>query len=316
MNRAIWGVLCALIFVSLESLQFVFFGGLFQRMDSFLIGVLVFGGTAAGAIGLTLLRRPAQLRIALANPGTLLVLNLCAAGGWIAYLLAVQLIEPAVAFTLFCGAVPLTTLVAALCGMPEASFVRNWIEACGAILIALGLAVLIAITLAGWSGFVRGGVTVALGGLALGIASGAFIAFLMLYARRLDIRGVGPMAQYGLRFPLYLVLSLGGVALGLDAKGEVPLEEIALAAALGLFIMAFPIYAMQRAVSLVPTLTIGAMTSLGPLFVFGFQIIEGRVAHAPATLLGLSIYFAGALLAAFGGSRAEVRGERAARTAV
>ena len=94
-----------------------------------------------------------------------------------------------------------------------------------------------------------------------------------------------------------------------------PAEDIAVAVMIGLFIMAFPIYAVQKAVSLVSALTIGAMTSLGPLFVFGFQMIEGRVDHAPATLTGLAIYFGGALLAAAGSSKAVRRGEKAISTA-
>ena len=199
--------------------------------------------------------------------------------------------------------------------MPEASLVRNRLEAFGTSIIALGLAVLIVITVAGWSGFVRGDVPVAVAGIVLAIASGSLITLMLLYAQRLDRRGVGPMAQFGLRFPLYIVLSIGGVALGLDAKGTVPTEDIAVAVMIGLFIMAFPIYAVQKAVALVSALTIGAMTSLGPLFVFGFQMIEGRVDQAPATLAGLAIYSAGALLAAVGSFKAAGRGETGACSA-
>lgn len=308
MSVGLQGLLWCLAFVILEALQAVYFGSLFQRMDSFLIGTLVFGITTVGAIGVTLWRRPEQITRAFAHGRTLLAVNLCAGGCWIAYLLSVQLIEPAVAFTLFSGAVPLTTLAAAWLGMSEATVVRNRLEALGNGVIALGLVVLIVTTLAGWSGFVRGGGLVALAGVGLGFLSGLLIGLMLLYALRLDRRGVGPLAQFGLRFLLYLVLSVSGVALGLDAKGAVPAEDIAVAVGVGLFIMAFPIYAMQKAVSLVSALTIGAMTSLGPLFVFGFQMIEGRVDHAPATLAGLMIYFVGALLAAAGSSRAAHRG--------
>ena len=315
MNVGVQGLLWCLTFVILEAVQAVYFGGLFQRMDAFLIGSLVFGMTAAGAIGLTMLRRPEEIALALANRGALFFVNLYAAGGWIAYLLAVQLIEPAVAFTMFSGAVPLTMLAAAWFRMPEASLVRNRLEAFGTSIIALGLAVLIVITVAGWSGFVRGDVPVAVAGIVLSIASGSLITLMLLYAHRLDRRGVGPMAQFGLRFLLYIVLSIGGVALGLDAKGTVPTEDIAVAVMIGLFIMAFPIYAVQKAVSLVSVLTIGAMTSLGPLFVFGFQMIEGRVDHAPATLVGLAIYFGGALLTAAGSSKAAGWGAKGASTA-
>ncbi|MCW0001851.1 hypothetical protein OE766_26925 [Pararhizobium sp. YC-54] len=72
---------------------------------------------------------------------------------------------------------------------------------------------------------------------------------------------------------------------------------------IGFAIIAFPVFAMQKAISLMSTLTLAAITALGPLFVFLFQLVEGRVAYAPATMTGLIIHFAGAVLAAYGGAR-------------
>jgi hypothetical protein len=57
---------------------------------------------------------------------------------------------------------------------------------------------------------------------------------------------------------------------------------------------------LQRAVALISTLTIGALTALGPFIIFGLQLIEGRVDYAPATLAGLGLYSIGAVLAALG----------------
>ncbi|TIU11336.1 MAG: hypothetical protein E5W49_28220, partial [Mesorhizobium sp.] len=71
---------------------------------------------------------------------------------------------------------------------------------------------------------------------------------------------------------------------------------------IGFAIMAFPVFAMQKAISLMSTLSLAAITALGPLFVFLFQLVESRVAYAPATMTGLMIYFAGAVLAAYGGA--------------
>lgn len=71
--------------------------------------------------------------------------------------------------------------------------------------------------------------------------------------------------------------------------------------------MAFPVFAMQKAISLMSTLTLAAITALGPLFVFLFQILEGRVDYAPATMTGLIIYFTGAILAAYGGAKSSDR---------
>ena len=291
-------------FVVLEAVQAVFFGGVFQRMDAFLIGSLVFGLTTAGAVSWTWVRYPEQISRAFANRDALIGMNASAAGGWIAYLVAIQIIEPAVAFTIFSGMVPLATLLAARLGVTEASSARNRVEVFGYVLLAAGLVALVSITFAGLSGFIRGGIFVAAGGISLAVLSGALIAWMLFYCHRLDCAGVGPVAQFGLRFLFYIVLSLGGVALGLDAKGEVPVSDLALAVLVGLLVMAFPIYAVQKAVTLVSPLTIGAVTALGPLFVFSFQVMEGRVEFAQATVFGLGIYFVGAAVAAFGSAQA------------
>ena len=107
-------------FVFLDAVQAVFLGGTLQRMDGFLMGLLVFGPSAL-VVGLWSGRRdPAQIAIALANSRALIVLNLATAGGWVFYFASVQLVEPAVAFTLFTGIIPLTALVAGRFGVVEA----------------------------------------------------------------------------------------------------------------------------------------------------------------------------------------------------
>lgn len=311
MNAGTRGMAWCFIFVILEAAQAVFFGGVFQRMDAFLIGSLVFGLTTVGAVGWTYLRDARQLEAAFDNRSSLIGMNVTAAGGWLAYLFSIQLIEPAVAFTIFSGAVPITAIVAARLGIREASPVRNRLEAFGNIILAVGLVVLAGYTIAGWSGFVRGGVPTAIAGVALAAFSGVLITGMLFYCHRLDRSGVGPVAQFGLRFLLYIVLSIGGAGLGLDYKGPVPPGDILYAVAVGLFIMAFPIYAVQKAVTLVSSLTIGAVTALGPLFVFAFQMIEGRVDYAQSTLVGMSIYFVGAMIAVAGSARAAPQEHRA-----
>jgi len=304
MNLGVRGLAWCFTFVILEAAQAVFFGGVFQRMDAFLVGTLVFGLTTVGSIGWTYLRDQRQLVSALQSKCILIGLNLTAAGGWLAYLLSIQLIEPAVAFTIFSGAVPITTLVLGQFGVPEASLNRNGFEALGNVVLAAGMLTLAVCTLLGWSGFVRGGTLVTISGLALAAVSGALITGMLCYSHRLDRKGVGPVAQFGLRFPLYIALSITGFTLDLDDKGPTPTEDVICAVAIGLFIMAFPIYAVQKAVSLVSPLTIGAATALGPLFVLAFQLVEGRVDYSGATIIGLTVYLIGSMIAVVGGARA------------
>ena len=75
---------------------------------------------------------------------------------------------------------------------------------------------------------------------------------------------------------------------------------------MGLAVIAFPLYLVQKAVPLVPATTIAALTALGPAMVFLMQSFEGRVDYAPATLAGLVLYMVGALLTVYGASERRI----------
>ena len=304
------GLLFCLAFVTLEAVQAVYLGAIFQDVDSFLIGAWVFGITTVGCIGATAIFRRGQLTIALRSPGLVVGINVLAALTWTTYFIAIQIIEPAVVFTVFSGMVPLATVLAARLGMPEAAGPSHTygLSRAGNGLILLAVTVLAITTSMGLSGFVRGGLVIAILGVLLAAVSGGLTACVILLSVRLNGRGVGPLAQFGLRFMLYTLVAIVAFRLGVDSKNvDVPAGQIAVIVSIGLIVIALPLYFVQRAVPLVPAMTIAAVTALGPVIVFGLQMVEGRVAYAPATLAGLLIYISGALVAAFGA----VRGRRA-----
>lgn len=305
MSRSHLGIYWAFTFVILEAAQAVFFGSAFQDYDSFLVGGVVFGLTAAGTLLWSAARAPQQLRIAWNQKAILIGLNTSTVVVWVAYFYALQIIEPAVAFTLFSGLIPVAILVAAILGTQEASPLRNRVEGLGIALILIAVCYLAEITVTGQSGFVRGGQMVALAGLCLAGLSGVSFAAMMIFSQRLDGLGVAPIAQYGLRFPVYALLALGAAWIGIDAKGPIDPSAFAVVLVVGLLIIAFPVFALQKAISLMSTLALASISALGPVFVFGFQLLEGRVSYAPATVTGLAIYCVGAVMAAYGGSRSQ-----------
>lgn len=301
------GLIWCLIFVVLDAAQAVYFGGILQRLDGFLLGGLVFGLSSIGCILWTVFRRPQQLRVVVDNSASVLGVNLSAAGGWMAYFIAIQVIEPAVAFTIFSGVIPLTTIVAKRLGFAEAQSSRNGVEALGNGVLTLGMILLAAFTLLGWSGFVRGGIGTGLLGLVFSAIAGILIAMMLLYSKRLDLRGLEPVPQFGFRFPIYLVLTAIGYASGIDAKAAVPISDLLYAVAIGMVVLAFPIYAVQKAISLTTSLTISSVAAVAPLIVFGLQVLEGRVDYSNSTSLGLAVYFIGAIIAAVGSAHAATR---------
>ncbi|MEM7122551.1 MAG: hypothetical protein AAF563_14815 [Pseudomonadota bacterium] len=310
MKTALFGIAWALAFVILESAQFVFFGGLFQRMSSFLFGFLVFGIIAVGFIGWAAITAPSQVKAALANPRPLIAANVAVVFAVGAYLLSVQLIEPAITYTISGGVMPMTAYLAYRFGVAEGEPMRNTTESLGNILLFAGVVYLAVVTIGGWSGFVRGDAGTAILGVLLAVVDGVMFTWVLIFCQRLDRVGVGPGAVFGLRFPLYVMFAGGFAVLGFDHKGAVPLSDMAVMVALGLVLTVPPLYALQRAIASVSTLTIGTLTALGPFVIFALQMIEGRVAYSTATLAGLGVFFVGAMLASAGAVNATVSEQR------
>ena len=96
---------------------------------------------------------------------------------------------------------------------------------------------------------------------------------------------------------------------GVDAREPVALPDVAFFVLLGLLLTVPPLYALQKAVSLVSTLTISSLTALGPFVIFALQIMEGRVDYSQATLVGLAIYSIASLLSAVGAVRGATQTE-------
>lgn len=294
------GVIWAFAFVSLEAVQFVFFGNVFQRIDSFLFGALVFAITVVVFVGWAAIAHPMELRRAFAQPRLLWQINVTAVFAWIAFLGAVQVIEPAIAYTIGAGVMPITAWALHRLGVPEGEALRNKLECLGVLILGGAMLFLAWVTLTGGSGFVRGGWWVGFGGLALAVADGVLFTWLLVLCQRIDRKGVGPGLVFGLRFPLYAVVAGALAAAGVEGKAPQPIAEVAWIVTAGLVLIIPPLYALQQAVALVSTLTIGAITALGPFLIFALQMVEGRVASAEMTLVGLGLYSLGAVLAAFG----------------
>ena len=311
MYRSLAGLIWAFAFVFVEAVQYVYFGNVFQRVNSFFFGAIVIGLSTAFVITFAAIRTPEQMRAAGRNLPVLFIVNVLVCLSWIALLISVQVIEPAIAYTLGAGAMPLAAWAAHRIGVPEGDAPRNRLEKTGLVTILGSLIWLSVVTVTGQSGFVRGGIGIGLLGVGLALAEGVMFTAVLVYCQRLDRNGIGPGAVFGLRFVLYVFVAAGAAAIGIDAKPALlDASELAVIIGIGLLLIVPPLYALQRAVALISTLSISVLTALGPLIIFAMQMIEGRVSFAPATLIGLALFFAGSILAAFGAVRATMHQRR------
>lgn len=299
-RAALEGIAWCIVFVVLDALQAVYLGAYLQRIDSFLLGFLVFGCAAViCAVWVAIFDR-AQIPRACAARGPIVGLNLAVAAAWLAYFAAVQRIEPAIAFTMFSGAIPLVTALAGHMGFAEGQKPRNALERVGLLVVGAALLGLSIITVAGASGFVRGGTPDAVWGCIAALVAGVAISVMLLYGQRLHGLGISPVAQFALRFPLYLILTLALYLAGAEQKPLVSEGALVTAVVIGLLLLAFPIYAVQKVISLTDALTIGAFAAAAPMLILVLQFLEGRVAFSLHTLSGLLIYSFGSLLGLLG----------------
>ena len=272
-------------------------------MSFLLFGFLVFGLIVILFVGWTVLFNRKQFAIALAQPRLLLAVNAGAVVTFTAYLTSVQLIEPAITYTISSGTMPITAYVFYRMGFGEGESMRNRSEAVGNLLIFCSILFLGIVTVAGLSGFVRGGTLAGLLGVLLAGVDGVFFTLILVYSQRLNRVGLGPGAVLGVRLPLYVIVTGCLAFMEADAPDMLSGPEIVTYVLIGLLLTVPPLYLLQRAVPLISTLTLSALTALGPFVIFALQLVERRVGYSDATMIGLSIYFCGALLLAYGAVR-------------
>ena len=300
MSAPVLGILLTLLFVGMEAVQFVYFGGLFQDVNPFFFGAVVFSVTVALLWTWAAMFRQRELRAARANLPLVFRINIAAAAASGAYLASVALVEPAVVYTVSAGAMPLVMWALHYFGVPEAETPRNRLEQLGCLLIFLSIAFLCVITVMGLSGFVRGGTWAGVGGILLALIDGTAFTFVLIYSRRLDGVGISAGVILGLRMILYVLIAAAVSAAVVQPSEMMGPSALMTMLVIGLIVTLPPLYAFQKAVSLISPLTLSVLTTLGPFAIFGLQILEGRVIYSNATLIGLCIYSAGALLAAWG----------------
>lgn len=293
------GLSWSAVYILLESAQSVFFGAVLQEMDSFHLGFWVFGITTLFLVAGLSVFDPAQIRLCARNLPGLVACNGSTAAGWILYLFSIQLIEPAVAFTVSSAAMPVSAIGLARLGVGEPVSLDTGRKRVGFLLIVTGILFLAGSTLVGLSGFVRGTPVAGIAGLACAALSGCAFALMLVHCKTLNDNGLGPVSVFAFRFLAYVALSAVGWMLKLDYKGPVEAGDAVTAILIGFVIMAFPLFAMQKAISGISVLLLSTITALGPLVVFCMQIIEGRVGFSGFTLAGLLIYSVGALLTVF-----------------
>ena len=301
-NPEALGFLASLAFAGLASVRDVYLGGLFQTRSPLDFTLIAFGLCAVLFLSLALARSPGSLRLLARHPGEVLAVNATTALAWIAFFYALRIIEPSLVQLLFSGVGPLSVLwierflpgsAADLAATPTAPSARErgiLVGLRGTVGLAAGVAV------AGLSALGPQPVAIAALGVGLAVISGISISISTMLCRRLNDRGVQPIALASVRFlgALAVALALRG-ADGLPARDGVGGLGGLMVAALLLIVL--PIYVNQVGISLASPLTVRVVVAIGPVLILALQIVEGRLSPSPYSL-GVSLAYGAFAVAA------------------
>jgi drug/metabolite transporter (DMT)-like permease len=298
------GLLASFAFTCLAAVRDVYFGGLFQSTSPLGVAVVAFSLCSLIFLPIALARSRASFGLLLRHRRELFWVNVTTGLAWISFFYALRTIEPLLVQILFAGVGPLSVLwLDRFVGFtPPAALGQAERPIYVGLVVSLVVAAIVAV--AGLSG----GGPQPLGTAALGVALAAFagtsISVSTVLSRRLNDRGVAPAALISVRFvgaiALAAMLSLtsGADVLAVFAKPDV---IVVLGAALLLIVL--PNYVNQVGISLASPLTVRAVMALGPVLIFGLQLVEGRLSPSPYSLVAAALYGVFAVAAAIARSR-------------
>ena len=310
--HAYLGPILILLFCLSQAFRDVYFGKVFQGVDFFAIILLAFLASTILFTAIPLLRDRSAFGKLRGHGRTVLMMNIFTALAWSCYFFGLSHLEPSLVNTLHSGMAPLTILVLAAFGFRLARTGSiGWWEYAGYAGIALSLVAVSWVVLAGRSGLATGNEATALLGLVALLVSGVSITISLLYCKRLHDHGVNAEVVTAVRYVL-LILIAGGVVWHkgkLDGIGS--LGEAAALTGLATLLIVLPLYAFQVGIALTTPLTANVLRSLGPVFVFGLQQIDGRLSMSAPTLICILVYSAAAILSNIAHARHESGGATA-----
>ena len=308
MASSVAGLSCLMVFALSQAVRDAFFGSVFQSVSFLAVAAMAFAATVIVFTAWAYLRRPGDIRVLLADKRAFAALNATNAFAWIAYFFALTHLEPAIVNTLFVGVGPLAVLVLMRSGSAMAEPVPiGRVERAAYAGVVASLVALVFVSLLGRSGLGALDLATNIAALASVMTGGVLVAYSHMIARRFSDRGAGSDAVLGMRFLLAAVLAIAfelvfGQPSLRPALGDLPWITGAVFA-----LIVIPSYFLQLGIARASPLAVNVMRSLGPVFVFAAQQLDGRLTFSGPTLVCILIFAACALLSSLARGREEIR---------
>ena len=301
-SRERLGFLASGGFVCLASVRDVYLGGFFQRVNPLLVALLAFSLC-------TVLFSPAVFACHRKNAilprqiSKLIWLNVTTAAAWLTFLFALKLIEPLMVQILYSGIGPLSVVwiernfAAADCNH---SLTRAERRAFLALLVTLILSA--TIVLLGLSGTVGESFGNAVLGVLFASSGGVLISISTMQCRKLNEAGVTPAALLSLRFPATALTAAAMMSITSSPAGA--LSGLDPMMAMTVLLIIVPSYVNLVAISLASPLTVRVVLAAGPVLIFFWEMVEGRLAASPYSFLAAVSYALTTLFAVVARERA------------
>jgi drug/metabolite transporter (DMT)-like permease len=282
-----------LLFALSQAFRDVYFANVFQGIGVFTVILLAFSISTLIFGAVALARAPAEFGVMRREWRAMLWMNATTALAWICYFSSLKHLQPSIVNTLHSGVGPLTVLVLSGFGLPIAkpSRVRPAEYFCY-VGLAGSLAFLWWVVLAGHSGLRGETMLTSLTGLVLLVVSGASITVSLLLSKRLNERGIGADAITAGRYLLIIAVALAVVLLGDAPSGIGSLNELGMLALAATVMIVLPLYSLQLGVAHTAPLTAHVIRSLGPVFVFALELVDGRIGYSGLAFAGIALYSA------------------------
>jgi drug/metabolite transporter (DMT)-like permease len=295
----ILGFFLSLAFAALAAIRDVYLGGLFQRVDPLLVGLVAFGLCSLVFLPVALVRDRAGLGALVRYPARLVGINVTTALAWLSFFFALKTIEPALVQVLFYGIGPLSVRWVDRLVLGSAPPTVTRAEHRLHLGLASSLMATAGVVLGGLSGLGAQPVLVAASGIGLAVGGGVSISISTVLCRALNDTGIRPATLFALRFPGAIGLAAAfALASPAPLLAGVTSGVVGAIAVASLLLIVLPNYINQVGVALASPVTVRAVLAVGPALVFALQLLEGRLSSSPATLAACVLYGAFAVAAA------------------
>jgi drug/metabolite transporter (DMT)-like permease len=295
MSASVVGLLCLLFFAISQGVRDALFGNVFQSVSIFLVAALAFGASALFFIAVTLSRRSRDLKTLMAFPVSFLALNVTTAVAWLCFFYGLKHLEPAVVATLYNGIGPIAVLVIEACGWVATRARPHLAEWFCYLGIAGALTALAFVVMSDRSGLATTDLSEQGMALFAVVSGGLMITISHVIARWFNDQGASSGAVTGTRFLVTLVAAIGfEMAIGppLPQGGPMALATLTLTA---FALIIIPAYVIQLGIARTSPLAVNVVRALGPVSVFAFQQLDGRLQFSWPTFVCVAVFCVSAI---------------------